>query len=124
MFEGIKKERPLYIGPDTLKNLYDANPDSAFADNVRSLVEDLITQGDAERMLQEGAELDHEYVKTLEAIRDYLKSENYDTFDGLSSVEYLVLELISENWQDKSEAFTAYLNRLRKGIQHSKLNGM
>lgn len=125
MFEnfGGKKEKPLNIDPETFKDIYESNLDSAFADNIRSIAAYLNEGEIASQMTQEGAEFDTEYLEILRTIRNYLQSENLECID-LGQVESLAINLISEEAQGTAmnESFLSYQKMIQSG--NSKLNGV
>ena len=125
MFEnfGGKKEKPLNIDPETFKDIYESNLDSAFADNIRSIAAYLNEGEIASQMTQEGAEFDTEYLEILRTIRNYLQSENFECID-LGQVESLAINLISEEAQGTAmnESFLSYQKMIQSG--NSKLNGV
>ncbi len=123
MFENLggNKERALHIGRETFEDMYEQNPESAFAENIRSVAE-YLTDGDiAAQMTQEGAELDQEYIETLRSIRRFLTSQNLESGD-LGHVEALTLNLIGDRLKEPNESFATYLAMVQSGA--SKLHGM
>lgn len=118
------KEEPKHITYSEFQRLFASNPDesSPLGGCIEAIRYDLIEKGDAERMMQEGAELDHVYVKTLESIGGALEEENF-TFNDLSQLEALALKLIDEEYSGSDNpAFAAYMQHVQDG--NPKLEGM